>query len=86
MAIGIDALPESIRNSTILTKNNLEQLSNVHEYPFIDASFDDDHLKQIIQYYSLTPDEMEKELHIYAKALLAKDKIHEAWQVLLANP
>jgi flavin reductase (DIM6/NTAB) family NADH-FMN oxidoreductase RutF len=85
LGIGVDALPWGIRNSAILTGNNLGQLGNVHEYPVIDATFHDDHLKNIIQYYSISPDEMEKELHTYAKQLLAENKVDEAWQVLLAG-
>lgn len=85
LGIGVDTLPESIRNSTILTGNNLGQLANVHEMPLVDPSFDDSNLKQIIQYYSINPDEMEKELHHYAKKLLEEGKLREAWQVLLAS-
>lgn len=85
LGIGIDALPESIRNSSILTGNNLGQLANVTEIPLIDPSFDDSYLKQIIQYYSVNPEEMEKELHMYAQQLLNDGKIKEAWQVLLAS-
>ena len=84
LGIGVDALPESIRNSKILTGNNLGQLGNVHEMPFVDPAFDDDRLKNIIQYFSLNPDDMEKELHSYAKELLEAGKVAEAWQVLLA--
>ena len=83
--IGVDALPTAIRNSPILTGNNLGQLGNVPEIPFIDAAFTDDHLKNIIQYYSITPEEMEKELHRYAKQLLEEGKVAAAWQVLLAG-
>jgi len=85
LGIGVDTLPLSIRQSKILTGNNLGQLANVHEYPVIDSSFDDDHLKQITQYYSVSPDDMEKELHSYAKKLLDHGKVNEAWQVLLAG-
>ena len=85
LGIGIDMLPATIRNSKILSGNNLGQLANVHEMPVIEPSFDDNHLKQIIQYYSVNPDEMEKELHSYAKKLLEEDKVKEAWQVLLAG-
>lgn len=84
IGMGIDALPPSIRNSNILTANNLGQLANVTEIPFVDPAFNDDVLKNIIQYYSIDPAEMEKELHDYAKKLLHEDKINEAWQVLLA--
>ena len=85
LGIGVDALPENIRNSPILNGNELGQLANVHELPLIDPSFDDDHLKQIIQYYNLNPEEMEKELQTYAKKLLAAGKVKEAWQILLAG-
>jgi flavin reductase (DIM6/NTAB) family NADH-FMN oxidoreductase RutF len=85
LGVGIDSLPFSIRNSKILTGNHLGQLANLHEMPVIDPSFDDDHLKQIIQYYSINPAEMEKELHSYAKKLLDSGKVKEAWQVLLAG-
>jgi flavin reductase (DIM6/NTAB) family NADH-FMN oxidoreductase RutF len=85
LGIGVDALPESIRNSKILTGNNLGQLANVNEYPIVDPAFDDAHLRQIVQYFSVSPDEMEKELHSYAKKLLDEGKVKQAWQVLLAG-
>ncbi len=85
LGIGVDALPASIRNSSILTGNNLGQLANVNEMPFIDPAFDDPRLKEIIQYFSINPDEMEKELHTYAKSLLDEGKVKEAWQVVLAD-
>jgi flavin reductase (DIM6/NTAB) family NADH-FMN oxidoreductase RutF len=84
LGIGVDALPPEIKKSKILSGNNLGQLGNVHEIPFIDPAFHDDKLKNIFQYYSLNPDEMERELHIYAKELLDAGKVREAWQVLLA--
>lgn len=85
LGIGIDALPETIRSSKILTGNNLGQLANVNEYPVVDATFEDEKLKNIIQYFSLNTDEMDKELHKYAKELLDTGKVKEAWQVLLAD-
>jgi flavin reductase (DIM6/NTAB) family NADH-FMN oxidoreductase RutF len=85
LGIGIDALTETIRNSNILTGNNLGQLANVHEYPVVDATFEDEKLKNIIQYFSINPDEMDKELHKYAKELLDAGKVNEAWQILLAD-
>ncbi|HJW16405.1 MAG TPA: flavin reductase family protein [Flavisolibacter sp.] len=83
LGIGMDALPEAIRNSTILTGNHLGQLANVNELPLIEPSFDDEHLKNIVQYFSVNPEEMEKETHRYAARLLDEGKVQEAWQVLL---
>lgn len=83
LIIGLDALPYSIRNSKVLTGNDLELLSNVHSVPDVDVSFHDDRMKNIFQYYAVNPEEMENELHIYARELLAEGKIKEAWQVLL---
>ena len=85
LGIGIDGLPDGIRLSKILTGNHLGQLANVQVIPDIDPGYDDDHLKQIIQYYNLNPEEMEKELHLHAKTLLDLGKINEAWQVLLSS-
>jgi hypothetical protein len=85
LGIGIDGLPAAIRTSKILTGNHLARLANVKEIPFVDASFEDEQLKNIIQYYSVSPDEMESELHRYAKQLLDKGNVNEAWQVLLAS-
>jgi flavin reductase (DIM6/NTAB) family NADH-FMN oxidoreductase RutF len=84
LGIGIDALPLAIRQSKILTGNNLGQLGNLHELPVIDPSFTDEKLKNIIQYFSVSPDEMDRELHIYARQLLDEGLVNQAWQVLLA--
>ncbi len=83
LGIGVDALPAGIRQSNILTGNNLGQLGNVHELPVIDPTFEDEHLKNIIQYYSVSPAEMEQELHKYAQKLLSQGNVAAAWQVLL---
>lgn len=84
LGIGFDALPSNIRNSKMLTGNELGQLANVHEMPVVDPAYQDDRLQKIFQYYSVSPDEMELELHRYASELLASGKVTEAWQVLLA--
>ncbi|MEO6670850.1 MAG: flavin reductase family protein [Ferruginibacter sp.] len=85
IGIGIDALPADIRKSAVLSGNDLGQLGNVNEIPFVDAAFHDEKLKNIIQYYAINPVEMENELHLYAKDLLQQGKLHEAWQVLLTE-
>ena len=85
LGIGIDALPASIRNSKVLTGNDLGMLANVHEMPVVDPAFEDAQLKNIVQYFSVNPEEMEQELHRYAAKLLAGNQIAAAWQVLLAG-
>ena len=85
LGIGMDALPANIRASRILNANNLGQLANVHELPMIDPSFDDTRLTNIFQYYSVNPEEMEKEIQTYAKELLDGGDVRAAWQVLLAT-
>jgi flavin reductase (DIM6/NTAB) family NADH-FMN oxidoreductase RutF len=83
LGIGIDALPASIRFSKLLTGNHLGMLANVHEMPVVEPSFEDEHLTNIFQYYSIDPTNMERETHLYAAKLLDENKIREAWQVLL---
>ncbi|MBK8712786.1 MAG: flavin reductase family protein [Niastella sp.] len=84
LGIGVDALPMNIRNSNILSGNNLGQLANVTQLPSIDPAFDDERLKNIVQYFSLNPADMETEMHQYAKELLVENKVDQAWQVLLS--
>jgi len=85
LGIGIDMLPENIRTSTILSGNHLGQLANVHEMPTIDPAFSDEELAKIVHYYSLNTQDMEMEMHRYAKKLLDAGKVTEAWQVLLST-
>ncbi|MDB5193858.1 MAG: flavin reductase domain protein FMN-binding protein [Segetibacter sp.] len=84
LGIGVDVLPCAIKSSSFLSGNHLGKLGNVNEMPVVDPSFEDDKLKNIFQYYSLAPEEMEKEIHLYAAELLNAGKVKEAWQVLLA--
>jgi flavin reductase (DIM6/NTAB) family NADH-FMN oxidoreductase RutF len=84
LGIGMDALPAPIRQSRILTGNHLGLLANVHEQPPVDPAFEDDRLKDIFQYYAVSPEEMENELHRYAAELLDAGRVNAAWQVLLA--
>jgi flavin reductase (DIM6/NTAB) family NADH-FMN oxidoreductase RutF len=84
LGIGVDSLPEGIKHSKTLSGNDLGQLANIQNLPIVDPSFEDEKLKNIIQYFSVNPIEMENELHLYAKELLEKGNVNAAWQVLLA--
>lgn len=70
MGIGVDALPEKIRNSKYLTGNELGQLGNVEQLPVLA----NDAVKQHLS---------DEDLHLKAKSLLAEGKVAEAWQLLL---
>lgn len=84
LGMGIDALPEHVKLSNILTGNHLGQLANAEEMPDIDAAYDNEDLKRIFQYYSLNPKDLEAEVHKLAAQLLSHGKEKEAWQVLLS--
>lgn len=77
IGIGVDQIPAAIRNSKILTGNNLGQLGNVEHLP----------TKEEIESYkgSLKAFSNTEELHQYAKTLLEGGKVKEAWMALLAN-
>jgi flavin reductase (DIM6/NTAB) family NADH-FMN oxidoreductase RutF len=85
LGIGFDALPATIRNSKILTGNQLAILANVSELPAVDPSFKDEDYSKIVQYYALNPEDMTIELHKHAASLLDTGAIHAAWQILLAD-
>lgn len=84
LGIGFDALPTAIRSSKVLTGNHLGMLANVHEMPAVDAAFENEHLKNIIQYFSVNPADLERETHEYAAKLLDEGRVNDAWQVLLS--
>jgi len=85
LGIGFAQLPEEIRHSPVLTGNQLAQLANEEKLPEAEASFYDPHVKEIVQYFSPNPDEMDLELHRHAAYLLNQGKVKEAWQVLLVT-
>lgn len=89
IGIGVDSLPQSIRDSSILTGNDLGQLANIDELP---------HETSINQYARQMTDlqnllistrnnsKLRREsLHLLAKSLLLSGKVSEAWMVLLAD-
>lgn len=87
LGIGVDSIPASIRNSNILTGNNLGQLGNVEALP-TDSEIEefqfDTELRQILNATIGDSSTRERELHQYAKAFLEKGKVQDAWKVLLS--
>jgi flavin reductase (DIM6/NTAB) family NADH-FMN oxidoreductase RutF len=80
MGIGVDALPEVIRNSSVLTGNDLGKLGNVEEAP----APDDTELKADAQWQKLKNQPDQEVYHVYAHELLVANEVAKAWQVLLS--
>jgi flavin reductase (DIM6/NTAB) family NADH-FMN oxidoreductase RutF len=86
LGMGIDQLPESIRNSTILSGNNLGQLGNVRNLPdalSIDEFRRRDFMKELYSKYGHDEKVIQTKLHELAKTLLEQKQVEEAWKVLL---
>jgi len=77
--IGVDQIPEYIRNSTVLTGNNLGRLGNIEQLPTFEE----------VNAYQEQPEVMlvieNGSAHHFAKGLLEKRLVIEAWKVLLAS-
>lgn len=87
--IGVDAIPESIRLSNVLTGNNLGQLGNVEKLPTEDelkefASTSEDYQNLIIR-FGIHPESLEYERHHLAKHYLQQGLVMDAWKLLLVK-
>ncbi len=85
LGAGVDKLPRHIRNSHILTGNNLGMLANVTTIPMLSELFYDDRLALILRENTHDEDAKKEELHRYAQELLSKGDVHKAWQILLSE-
>lgn len=87
LGIGVDSLPSAIRNSHILSGNNLGQLGNVEKLPDdeeIELFKTDPELRGILDVTIGDSNNRERELHQYAKTLLEAGNVQDAWKVLLS--
>ena len=77
LGIGVDAIPAGIRKSKVLTGNNLGQLGNIDKLPSAEEvqAYKQEHLKNVSG---------EDKKHTFAKNLLDKGLVHDAWKVLLS--
>ena len=83
MGIGVDAIPEFIKKSTVFSGNDLGILGNVESIPneeeitiFVNENFG---VKAVLS----SDDEIKK--HELAKQYIDKNEVFNAWKVLLAN-
>lgn len=86
IGVGYDSIPEDIRNSSILTGNDLGKLGGIEELPN-ETDVNDHKLIELSELFVELEDDQEKleqELHKRAKQELKEDKLKEAWMTLLA--
>lgn len=81
IGIGVDSIPKEIRNSPILTGNDLGKLGNVESLPTREEI---EKYKADFNSSSLFLQD-EKQRHEFAKNLLTLGKAEEAWKVLLSK-
>jgi len=78
LGIGVDALPESIRNSTILSGNDLGLLANVAQIPTADAIVLFKENNSWIKTLSVA------DKHLKAHDFLINNEVEKAWKILLS--
>ena len=80
--IGVDLMPEVIRNSNILTGNNLGKLGNIEQLPD-QAEVAKFRENQEIQALLKNGQGLEENLHRLAQKYLENNQLNEAWLTLL---
>jgi flavin reductase (DIM6/NTAB) family NADH-FMN oxidoreductase RutF len=86
LGIGVDALPVSVRNSKVLTGNDLGKLGNVEHLPSaeeIDAMQWNSNVKDILDATIGDATNRERELHELAHQLLELGNLNDALKVVL---
>jgi flavin reductase (DIM6/NTAB) family NADH-FMN oxidoreductase RutF len=86
IGMGFDKMPEDVRTSQVLTGNELAQLAGVEALPNETEvnEYKLTELADLFMEYEGRAGELEQQLHLKAKALIADKKITEAWMTLLA--
>ena len=86
LGIGIDQIPAEVRNSTILSGNNLGRLGNVEALPSEEAVAEFGNGAEIQEMrlrFKYDPDSLVDHLHLLAKEALDEDDVDRAWLILL---
>lgn len=79
LGIGVDQIPEEIRNSNVLTGNDLGRLGNVEQLPTAIE------IQEFIKTTEITISEHIETNHKAAQQFLAKGDVNTAWKILLAK-
>ncbi|MCB0396028.1 MAG: flavin reductase family protein [Flavobacteriales bacterium] len=88
LGIGIDAIPETIRHSHILTGNHLGQLGNVEQLPateLIQQCRQQEEVASLFDQHGGDEASLTTALHTLAAHKLAHNQVAEAWCILLTQ-
>lgn len=88
MGIGIDALPGAVRNSKVLTGNDLGMLANVESLPTTDEINEFNKEEDIVKFNQALKADSSNEVtvrHLAARKLLQAGKVADAWKILLTG-
>ena len=85
IGIGYDQLPQHIRNSDILSGNDLAKLANVESLPSMEdvEKFKENKDLEKILKSSVDEEQTRENLHYHCKKLLQENKVLDAWSILL---
>ena len=83
LAIGFDNLPEHIKNSPVLTGNELGRLAAMPTLPPKDDMIQVD--EEVMNALAGNIQDRDQRLHLYAQELIQKGEVEKAWQVLMAE-
>jgi len=86
LGIGVDALPVAVKNSRVLTGNDLGMLGNIEQLPAddeIDAIGNHPEVKEILDATIGDVNNRQRELHELARQWLNEGKVNDALKVVL---
>ena len=86
LGLGIDQMPSVVRNSTILSGNNLGRLGNVEAFPSeaeVAEFGKSEEIKEMNVRFQYDQDSMLDHLHLLAKEALDEDDVERAWLILM---
>jgi flavin reductase (DIM6/NTAB) family NADH-FMN oxidoreductase RutF len=87
LGIGVDQLPASIKNSEVLTGNDLGMLGNSERIPSQEAILEFKNREDVKSFLSALEGDAENSttaVHIAAHKLLSENKINDAWLLLMS--
>jgi flavin reductase (DIM6/NTAB) family NADH-FMN oxidoreductase RutF len=82
LGVGVDSLPEHVRNSMILTGNDLGMLGNVEELP--SKKEVDKFIEEVIEKYPIIKNASHREKHKIAQNYLSYGDVQSALKLLLS--